>query len=103
MTPSVQGEELHRSDQSIDAVPTLACFGGSTGTPIINYPEVAILAVGRLQEKAIVQNGAVIVRPMLPLAMSFDHRLIDGAASGAFLARFRELVENPQQLMLDML
>jgi pyruvate dehydrogenase E2 component (dihydrolipoamide acetyltransferase) len=78
-------------------------FGGSTGTPIINYPEVAILAVGRLQDKAVVQQGTVIVRPMMPLALSFDHRLIDGAMAGAFLARFKELVETPQQLMLDML
>jgi len=77
-------------------------FGGSTGTPIINHPEVAILAVGRLQDRAIVQQGTVIVRPMMPLALSFDHRLIDGAMAGAFLARFKELVENPQQLMLDM-
>ena len=77
-------------------------FGGSTGTPIINYPEVAILAVGRLQDKAVVQQSMVIVRPMMPLALSFDHRLIDGAMAGAFLARFKELVENPQQLMLDM-
>jgi pyruvate dehydrogenase E2 component (dihydrolipoyllysine-residue acetyltransferase) len=77
-------------------------FGGSTGTPIINYPEVAILAVGRLQDKAVVQQSMVIVRPMMPLALSFDHRLIDGAMAGAFLARFKELVENPQQLILDM-
>lgn len=77
-------------------------FGGSSGTPIINYPEVAILAVGRLQDKAVVQQGSVIVRPMMPLALSFDHRLIDGAMAGAFLGRFKELVENPQQLMLDM-
>lgn len=77
-------------------------FGGSSGTPIINYPEVAILAVGRLQDKAVVQQGAVIVRPIMPLALSFDHRLIDGAMVGAFLGRFKELVENPQQLMLDM-
>jgi pyruvate dehydrogenase E2 component (dihydrolipoamide acetyltransferase) len=77
-------------------------FGGSTGTPIINYPEVAILALGRMQDKAIVEQGMVIVRPMMPLALSFDHRLIDGAMAGAFLTRFKELVENPQQLMLDM-
>ena len=77
-------------------------FGGGSGTPIINHPEVAILAVGRIQDKAVVQQGNVIVRPMMPLALSFDHRLIDGAMSGACLARFRELVENPQQLMLDM-
>ena len=77
-------------------------FGGGSGTPIINHPEVAILAVGRLQEKAIVQNGAVIARPIMPLALSFDHRLIDGAMAGRFLARFQDFVENPQQLMLDM-
>lgn len=77
-------------------------FGGSSGTPIINYPEAAILAVGRLQNQAVVQQGSVVVRPMMPLALSFDHRLIDGALAGAFLARFEELVENPQQLMLDM-
>ena len=78
-------------------------FGGGSGTPIINYPEVALLAVGRIQERAIVQQGAVVVRPMMPLVLSFDHRLIDGAMAGKFLGRFKELVENPQQLMLDML
>jgi pyruvate dehydrogenase E2 component (dihydrolipoamide acetyltransferase) len=78
-------------------------FGGSSGTPIINYPEVAILAVGRLQEKAVVRNGAIVARPMMPLALSFDHRVIDGALAGRFLARFKELVEHPQQLMLDMI
>lgn len=78
-------------------------FGGSSGTPIINYPEAAILAIGRLQEKPIVRNGAILARPMMPLALSFDHRLIDGAQAGRFLARFKALVENPQQLMLDMI
>jgi pyruvate dehydrogenase E2 component (dihydrolipoamide acetyltransferase) len=77
-------------------------FGGGSGTPIINHPEVAILVVGRLQEKAVVQQGEILARPMMPLALSFDHRLIDGAMAGAFLARFKALVENPQQLMLDM-
>lgn len=77
-------------------------FGGSTGTPIINHPEVAILAVGRLQDKVIVQNGAMVVRPIMPLTLSFDHRLIDGAMVGKFMTRFKALVENPQQLLLDM-
>jgi len=81
----------------------IGSFGGNTGTPIINTPEVAILAVGRIQEKAIVRNGNVIVRIMMPLAMSFDHRVIDGAMAGRFLNRFKELVEQPQQLLLDML
>ena len=81
----------------------IGSFGGNTGTPIINSPEVAILAVGRIQEKAIIQNGTVVVRTMMPLALSFDHRVIDGAMAGKFLTYFKELVEHPQQLMLDML
>jgi pyruvate dehydrogenase E2 component (dihydrolipoyllysine-residue acetyltransferase) len=80
----------------------IGSFGGSSGTPIINAPEVAILAVGRLQEKAIVRNGVVSVRTVMPLTLSFDHRVVDGALSGRFLARFKELVEHPQQLLLDM-
>jgi pyruvate dehydrogenase E2 component (dihydrolipoamide acetyltransferase) len=78
-------------------------FGGSSGTPIINYPEVAILAVGRIEEKAIVRAGSLIAQARMPLALSFDHRLIDGALAGAFLARFKELVEHPQQLLLDLI
>ena len=81
----------------------IGSFGGNTGTPIINSPEVAILAIGRIQEKAVVQNGTIVIRTMMPLAMSFDHRVIDGAMSGKFLSHFKELVEHPQQLMLDML
>jgi pyruvate dehydrogenase E2 component (dihydrolipoamide acetyltransferase) len=77
-------------------------FGGGSGTPIINHPEVAILAVGRLQDKAVVQQGEIVARPMMPLALSFDHRLIDGAMAGAFLGRFKALVENPPPLMMDM-
>ncbi|MBE3559571.1 MAG: 2-oxo acid dehydrogenase subunit E2 [Ktedonobacteraceae bacterium] len=80
----------------------IGSFGGSSGTPIINYPEAAILAVGRLQEKAIVREGTIIVRTIMPLTLSFDHRLIDGAQAGKFLARFKDLVEHPQHLMLDM-
>ncbi|MBA2392297.1 MAG: 2-oxo acid dehydrogenase subunit E2 [Ktedonobacteraceae bacterium] len=81
----------------------IGSFGGSSGTPIINHPEVAILAVGRLQEKAVVQNGTIIARTIMPLALSFDHRVIDGALAGRFLARFKALVEQPQQLILDLL
>ena len=81
----------------------IGSFGGGSGMPIINAPEVAILAVGRLQEKAIVRNGSVIVRTMMPLTLLFDHRVIDGAATGKFLGRFKELVEQPQRLMLDMI
>lgn len=78
-------------------------FGGGGGIPIINYPEVAILAVGRLQEKVIAHNGTISTRMAMPLTMSFDHRLIDGALASRFMARFKDLVENPAQLLLDMI
>ncbi|MCB9431069.1 MAG: 2-oxo acid dehydrogenase subunit E2 [Ardenticatenaceae bacterium] len=77
-------------------------FGNSIGTPIINPPEVAILGMGRIAEKPVVVAGALAVRPVLPLALSFDHRLIDGAAAGAFLRRLRQLLERPQELLLDL-
>ena len=77
-------------------------FGNSIGTPIINPPEVAILGMGRIAEKPVVVDGALAVRPVLPLALSFDHRLIDGAAAGAFLRRLRQLLERPQELLLDL-
>ena len=80
----------------------IGSFGGSTGTPIINYPEAAILAVGRLQDKAIVRNDTIQICTVMPLTLSFDHRLIDGTLAGKFLARFQELAEHPQQLLLDM-
>ncbi len=80
----------------------IGSFGGSSGVPIINYPESAILAIGRLQEKAVVRSGALVARTMIPLTLSFDHRLIDGAQAGKFLARFKELLEHPQRLLLDM-
>jgi pyruvate dehydrogenase E2 component (dihydrolipoamide acetyltransferase) len=94
---------LSEASGSTFTLNNIGSFGGSSGTPIINYPEVAILAVGRLQEKAVVQNGTIVARTIMPLALSFDHRVIDGALAGRFLARFKALVEQPQQLMLDML
>ncbi|MCB0000370.1 MAG: 2-oxo acid dehydrogenase subunit E2, partial [Anaerolineales bacterium] len=68
----------------------------------INPPEVAILGMGRIAEKPVVVDGALAVRSVLPLALSFDHRLIDGAAAGAFLRRLRQLLERPQELLLDL-
>ena len=84
-------------------ITNIGSFGGSQGCPIINAPEVAILGFGRLQEKAIVEQGKFFVRPVLPLSLAFDHRIIDGAQGGNFLARFKDLINHPQQLWLDMI
>ncbi|HEY0754840.1 MAG TPA: dihydrolipoamide acetyltransferase family protein [Ktedonobacteraceae bacterium] len=94
---------LHELSGSTFTLNNVGSFGGASGTPIINHPEVAILAVGRIEEKAVVRNGSILALARMPLALSFDHRLIDGALAGAFLARFKELVEQPQQLLLDMI
>jgi pyruvate dehydrogenase E2 component (dihydrolipoamide acetyltransferase) len=83
---------------------TLTNFGSyddGLGTPIINPPEVAILGIGRIQEKVVVQAGQPVVRSCLPLCLSFDHRVIDGADSGAFMARLKELLQNPSLLLLE--
>lgn len=75
--------------------------GGLFFTPVINYPEVAILGVGSTQERPVVKDGQVAVAPMMYLALSFDHRLIDGAPAARFLNRVKELLSNPTLLMME--
>jgi pyruvate dehydrogenase E2 component (dihydrolipoamide acetyltransferase) len=93
---------LQESSGSTFTLNNVGSFGGSgSGVPIINPPEAAILAVGALRERPVARQGQIIARPTLPLSLSFDHRLIDGGGSSAFLARFQELVEHPSQLLLN--
>ncbi|MBE7549875.1 MAG: 2-oxo acid dehydrogenase subunit E2 [Anaerolineales bacterium] len=77
-------------------------FGGYQGTPIINPPEAAILGCGRIEEKPVVVQGQIEARPVLPLALSYDHRLLDGAAAGAFLERLKMLLADPNLLFLEL-
>ena len=69
-------------------------------TPIINPPQAAILGVGRIVEKPVARDGAVVIRPMVTLSLSFDHRIVDGAPAGRFLQRVKQLVERPMALLL---
>lgn len=78
-------------------------FGGYQGTPIINPPEVAILGCGRIEERPVVVQGQIEARPVLPLALSYDHRLLDGAAAGAFLGRLKALLADPNLLFLELM
>lgn len=77
-------------------------FGTQQGTPIINPPEVAILGCGRIEQKPVVGQGQIEARPVLPLALSYDHRLIDGAAAGAFMGRIKALLADPNLLFLEL-
>ncbi len=76
-------------------------FGSLLSTPILNPPQSAILGLHKIQERAVVIDGEVQVRPMMYLAMSYDHRLVDGRESVTFLVRVKELIEDPDRLMLD--
>lgn len=69
-------------------------------TPVINQPESAILGVGRMQDKPVAVNGALEIRPMITLSLSFDHRVIDGAPAAAFLTELKDILENPYELLV---
>ena len=75
-------------------------FGSLMSTPIINLPQSAILGMHKIQERPMAINGQVVVKPMMYLALSYDHRIIDGRESVSFLVRVKELLENPQQLLI---
>jgi len=74
-------------------------FGSLMSTPIINIPQSAILGMHKIQERPVAVNGQVVVRPMMYLALSYDHRIIDGRESVSFLVRVKELLESPEQLL----
>jgi len=74
-------------------------FGSLMSTPIINIPQSAILGMHKIQERPMAINGQVVIKPMMYLALSYDHRLIDGRESVSFLVRLKELLENPALLL----
>jgi 2-oxoglutarate dehydrogenase E2 component (dihydrolipoamide succinyltransferase) len=74
-------------------------FGSLMSTPIINIPQSAILGMHKIQDRPMAINGQVVIRPMMYLALSYDHRIIDGRESVGFLVRVKELLENPLQLL----
>jgi 2-oxoglutarate dehydrogenase E2 component (dihydrolipoamide succinyltransferase) len=76
-------------------------FGSLVSTPILTMPQVAILGMHKIQERPVVVEGEVMVRPMMYLALSYDHRVIDGAEAVSFLVRIKELVEDPESLLLE--
>ena len=74
-------------------------FGSLMSTPIINIPQSAILGMHKIEERAVVVNGQIVARPMMYLALSYDHRIIDGRESVGFLVRVKELLENPALML----
>ena len=76
-------------------------FGSMLSTPIINAPQVAILGMHNIVERPVVVDGQIVVRPIMYLALSYDHRIIDGRESVSFLVRLKQLLEDPARLLLD--
>ena len=96
---------LPRVDQA-DALDVLAVhlvggvFGSMLSTPILNPPQSAILGMHNIVERPVVKNGEIVVRPIMYVALSYDHRIIDGRESVSFLVRVKELLEDPGRLIL---
>ena len=80
-------------------ISNVGSYAGRFATPIINYPEVGILAVGRTREGMVVKDGWFRVGKLMPLSLACDHRVVDGATAALALARIIELLQSPEQLM----
>jgi 2-oxoglutarate dehydrogenase E2 component (dihydrolipoamide succinyltransferase) len=77
-------------------------FGGLMSTPIINPPQSAVLGLHRIEDRAVVRDGQIVIRPMMYIAMSYDHRLIDGREAVTFLKTIKEAIEDPTRLLIDL-
>ncbi len=77
-------------------------FGSLMATPIINPPQSAILGMNRMEDRPVVVNGEIVIRPMMNVALSYDHRIIDGRESVGFLKTIKEFIEDPARLLLDL-
>ena len=76
-------------------------FGGLMSTPIINPPQSAVLGLHRIEDRPVVRNGEIVIRPMMYIALSYDHRIVDGKEAIGFLVRVKQLLEDPARLMLE--
>jgi 2-oxoglutarate dehydrogenase E2 component (dihydrolipoamide succinyltransferase) len=77
-------------------------FGGLMSTPIINPPQSAVLGLHRIEDRPVVRNGEIVIRPMMYLALSYDHRLVDGREAVTFLKTIKEAIEDPARLLIDL-
>ena len=81
-------------------ITNLGGIGGTSFTPIVNWPEVAILGISRGRLEPVYRDGQLVPRLLLPLSLSYDHRVIDGAAAARFTRRIAEMLENPLLMLL---
>ena len=96
---TVQLDELQGGTFTITSVGNI---GGMFATPIINHPEVAILGVNKIHQRPVVRNGEIVIRDMLYLSPSFDHRCIDGAVAARFVTALKEQLQTPGELLMEL-
>ncbi len=82
-------------------ITNIGSAGGQWFTPVINYPEAAILGIGRIAEKPVVRDGEIVIAPVLALSLSFDHRIVDGATAQFALNQIKRLLNDPQLIMME--
>jgi len=83
------------------SITNFGAFDAISGTPIIKYPEVAILGIGKITKKPVVKDNEIVIGDILPLSLTFDHRIIDGADGGRFMMKFKEYLADPMLLMME--
>jgi 2-oxoglutarate dehydrogenase E2 component (dihydrolipoamide succinyltransferase) len=76
-------------------------YGSMLSTPILNTPQSGILGMHRIEKRPVVVDDEIVIRPMMYVALSYDHRIVDGREAVTFLKRIKELVENPERLLLE--
>ena len=76
-------------------------FGSLLSTPILNSPQVGILGLHKIEDRPIALDGEVVIRPMMYVALSYDHRIVDGREAVQFLVKIKELIEDPEELLLE--
>lgn len=93
--------QLHEMKGGTISITNIGSAGGMFFTPVINYPEVAILGTGRISEKPVVKNGQIVIGNVMALSLSFDHRLIDGATAQNAMNYIKSLLEDPQLMVME--
>ena len=107
---AIRAGQLGLKTAIVDKGPTLGgtftisnggVYGSLMSTPILNAPQSGILGMHKIQDRPMAMGGQVVIRPMMYLALSYDHRVVDGQGAVTFLVRVKEAIEDPQRLLLD--
>jgi pyruvate dehydrogenase E2 component (dihydrolipoamide acetyltransferase) len=93
--------DLHELKGSTFTITNYGVVGASYGTPIINHPEVAIVGIGKIEDRPVVRSGQIAIRKIMPLSLAFDHRVIDGVEAGRFLGVVIQHLEDPNLMLIE--